>query len=81
METTTHCRKEGKSVANTLYLEEEIKKSGLKKAYLAKLCGMTRQSFTSKCKDPSSFTAAQVSILCKELKITQVTRQRQIFFA
>lgn len=67
-------------MANAQYLEEEIKKSGLKRAFLASKCGITRQSFTTKCKNPSSFTAAQVSILCKELKITQASRKEQIFF-
>ena len=68
-------------MADVRYLEEEIKKSGLKREYLARQCGMTRQSFTTKCKKPESFTAAQVSILCKELKITQLSKQKQIFFA
>ena len=80
METTIHSGKEDERVANPQYLDEEIKKSGLKRAYLAEKCGMTRQSFTTKCKNPCSFTAAQVSVLCKELKITQLTRQNQIFF-
>lgn len=67
-------------MANAQYLEEEIKNSGLKKSFLADKCGITRQSFTNKCKDPSSFTAAQVSILCKELKITQLVKRNEIFF-
>lgn len=65
---------------NAQYLEEEIKKSGLKKAFLADKCGITRQSFTTKCKNPSSFTAAQVAILCRELKITQASKKERIFF-
>jgi hypothetical protein len=67
-------------MADVQYLEKEIKNSGLKREYLAKKCGMTRQSFTTKCKNPETFTAAQVSVLCKELKITQLSKQKQIFF-
>lgn len=68
-------------MGNQQYLEDEIKKSGLKKEYLARKLGITRQSFSMKCKDPSSFTAAQVSILCNELKITQFKKKDKIFFA
>ena len=68
-------------MGNALYLEKIIKESGLKKQYLADKCGMTRQSFTSKCKEPSSFTAANVAILCKELNITSLKKRDEIFFA
>lgn len=80
METASYCMKGGTKVADAQYLEEEIKNSGLKRSYLAAKCGITRQSFTTKCKNPQSFTAAQVSVLCRELKITQLTKQKQIFF-
>ena len=63
------------------YLEAIIRDSGLKKQYLADKCGMTRQSFTTKCKDPSSFTAANVAVLCKELKINSMQKAKEIFFA
>lgn len=67
-------------MADVQYLEETIKESGLKLSYLAEKCGLTRQGFRLKCKKPESFTAAQVSVLCKELKITQASKQKQIFF-
>lgn len=66
--------------ANSQYLETEIKKSGLKKSYLASKLGITRQSFSTKCKEPSQFTCAQVAVLCEELKITQLTQRDRIFF-
>lgn len=68
-------------LANAQYLDDAIRESGLKKTYLADKCGLSRQGFAKKCKNPDSFTAAQVSILCRELKINQLTRQNQIFFA
>lgn len=67
-------------MADVQYLEEIIKASGLKISYLAEKCGLSRQGFRLKCKKPESFTAAQVSALCKELRITQASKQKQIFF-
>jgi len=80
METTTTCMKGGEKVADVQYLEDVIKGSGLKISYLAEKCGLTRQGFRLKCKRPESFTAAQVATLCKELRITQASTQRRIFF-
>lgn len=66
--------------ANSQYLDIQIKKSGLKKSYLASKLGISRQSFSTKCKEPSRFTCEQVSVLCDELNITRDHRDR-IFFA
>ena len=63
------------------YLDEEIKKSGLKKSFLAKELGMSRQSFSYKCKNPTLFTAAQINVLCNLLKVTTLSKRDQIFFA
>lgn len=66
---------------NTHELEMAISESGKKKEYLAKRCGITRQSFTSKINNRSEFTAGQVMILCDELGITKLTDKDRIFFA
>lgn len=65
---------------NAQYLETVIKDSGIKKTHLAKCCGITRQSFAKKCKNPKSFTAEQIAIICRELKITQLSKRQEIFF-
>ena len=66
-------------MGNPQYLENVINNSGKKKGYLAEKIGVTRQTFTKKCKDPSSFTNLQVSILCDELSITRLTDRLKIF--
>jgi hypothetical protein len=66
-------------MGNAQYLEDAIKCSGKKKGYLADRIGVTRQTFTKKCKDPSSFTNLQVSVLCAELEITRLTDRAKIF--
>jgi len=68
-------------VVDTQYLEEKIRESGKKKEYLAKQCGITRQSLSSKVRNDSQFTVDQVSVLCKELNITKLSEKDRIFFA
>ena len=68
-------------MVNTALLENRITKSGKKKTYLAEKCGITRQSFRSKCSNTSEFTASQVMILCEELEIKSLTERDRIFFA
>ena len=68
-------------MGKTNLLNEEIMKSGVKKCHLAEKCSMTRQSFAKKLKNPSSFTAEQVSIICRELRITRQADRERIFFA
>lgn len=66
-------------MGNPQYLEEVIDNSGKKKGYLAEKIGVTRQTFTKKCKDPSSFTNLQATILCDELGITKLSDRQKIF--
>lgn len=68
-------------MVNTQELEMEIANSGKKKNYLAKKCGITRQSLTAKINNRSDFTAEQIMALCNELSITQISRRDRIFFA
>ena len=66
-------------MGNPQYLENAISDSGKKKGYLADRIGVTRQTFTKKCKDPSSFTNLQTDILCDELNITKLSEKQKIF--
>lgn len=66
---------------NAQYLEQAIANSGKKKSFLATKCGMSRQYFARKCKNPTSFTGKQIGILCEELQITRADARKQIFFA
>ena len=66
-------------MGNPQYLEKAIVASGKKKGYLADRIGVTRQTFTKKCKDPSSFTNLQTDILCEELNVTKLSEKQKIF--
>lgn len=66
-------------MGNPQYLDEVIVASGKKKGYLAERLGVTRQTFTKKIKDPSSFTNLQTEILCEELNITKLSDKQKIF--
>lgn len=66
-------------MGNAQHLEDAIKNSGKKKGYLADRIGISRQTFTKKCKDPSSFTNLQARVLCAELEINRLTDREKIF--
>lgn len=66
-------------MGNAQYLDEIISASGKKKGYLADKLGITRQTFTKKTQDPSSFTNLQTEILCSELNITKLSDRQKIF--
>ena len=67
-------------MTNTEELERLIDKSGLKKIYIAKALGISRQGFTNKCKNKNPFTATEISILCELLNITRLVDKERIFF-
>jgi DNA-binding Xre family transcriptional regulator len=67
-------------MTNTPLLEEYIKKSGYKKAFLAQALGISRYGFTLKCTNKSEFTAKEIDALCKLLNIS-VKDRMAIFFA
>lgn len=66
-------------MGNPQYLDNAILTSGKKKGYLAERLGISRQTFTKKSKDPSSFTNLQTEILCEELNITKLSDKQKIF--
>lgn len=67
-------------MTNTEELEKLIKASGLKKSYIAEQLGITRQSFASKCRNESAFSATHITILCDLLGVKTLTKKDQIFF-
>jgi hypothetical protein len=64
---------------NAQYLEDAITASGKKKSYLASRLGVSRQTFSKRIQDPTSFTNLQTEILCSELNITKLADKRKIF--
>lgn len=68
-------------MTNTDLLKEVISKSGYKLEYLADKCGITRQSLSNKIANRNIFTAEEISVLCRELKINSLTEKERIFFA
>ena len=68
-------------MTNTAELELLIKKSGLKKGYIAKALGISRQALAKKIKNESVFTATEIAILCDLLKITSLVVRDRVFFA
>lgn len=68
-------------MTNTALLRDIIAKSGFKMEYLANKCGITRQSLTNKITNRNIFTAEEIAVLCRELKISSLTEKERIFFA
>lgn len=67
-------------MVDTQLLEEEIRKSGKKKNFLAEQCRMTPQSLNNKINNLTEFTAKQILILCDELGIDSFEKRESIFF-
>lgn len=68
-------------MTNTEMLRNLISKSGFKLEYLAEKCGITRQSLSNKITNRNLFTAKEIEILCRELKVNTLTDKERIFFA
>ena len=68
-------------MTDTELLKNIIAKSGLKLDYLAKKCDISRQSLTNKIMNRNLFTAKEIDILCKELKIVNLIEKEHVFFA
>lgn len=68
-------------MTDTKGLEQLIKDSGLKKSYIAKTIGLSRQALANKIQNKSPFTSTEISRLCKLLDITSLKDKERIFFA
>lgn len=68
-------------MTNTAELERYISLSGLKKEFIAKSLNITRQTFSRKCENKSTFSASEIKILCGLLGIDTLKEKERIFFA
>jgi len=68
-------------MTNVKELERFIEKSGLKKCYIAKALGLSRQGLHNKINNKSDFTTTEISLLCDLLDITNLKDKERIFFA
>ena len=67
-------------MVDTQLLEEEIKRSGKKKTYLAEKCNCSLQALRLKIQGKYDFSTTQLDVLCTELGITSLTKKEKIFF-
>ena len=67
-------------MVNTELLEERINASGLMNNYIAKQCSITPQALRRKILGKNEFTASQILVISKLLRLTWA-EVRQIFFA
>ena len=72
-------RKGRERLENVLYLEEKINCSGKKKSYLARKLGISRQTFSKKCKNPKLFSNLQAELLCEEIGVFKDEEKVKIF--
>ncbi len=67
-------------MTNTPLLEEYIKKSGYRKAFIAEQLGISAYGFSLKCSNKSEFKATEIEALSKLLNIG-IRDRMAIFFA
>lgn len=68
-------------MVNIELLKEEMEDLGISKEKLADKCNMSRQTLYNKLENPNSITANEAQLLASALRITNVDRLMQIFFA
>ena len=73
--------KGGVNVTNSEELNKLIKKSGLKRGYIADVVGISYYSLNKKINNESPFKAGEIQIMCELLGITDLEEKERIFFA
>ena len=68
-------------MTNKELLNERIKKSGMKKSYIAKALGIAPGSLSRKIASQQDFKASEINALCKLLGIETPEEKEAIFFA
>lgn len=68
-------------MTDTIELERVIAESGLKKSYIAKVIGLSRQGLRNKILNVQPFTTREVQILCDLLQIRDMALREKIFFS
>lgn len=69
------------SLVNTELLKARIEGSGLKLSYIKDTLGLSYQALRNKIYGVSKFTAEEIAVLCRVLKITDLLEKEAIFFA
>lgn len=67
-------------MVDTELLEKAIYQSGKRKGYLAKKCGLSLNSFRSRCINKYDFKSSEIDVLCEELDIRSLEHKEKIFF-
>lgn len=68
-------------MTNKELLEQAIRDSGLKKAFLAEKIGLSPAGFCNCLNNRAEFKASQINTLCEVLGITDLHTKEAIFFA
>jgi DNA-binding XRE family transcriptional regulator len=69
------------SMTNTTLLEELINNSGLKRSYIAKKLGISRQALHKKIIGGAQFVGPEIKIMCELLKLETWAQIKPVFFA
>jgi len=65
---------------DTELLDQYIKNSGLRIAYILEQLGISRQAFDKKRKGTYAFRQSEVYVLCDLLRITDASEKAKIFY-
>lgn len=68
-------------MTNSTALELKIKKSGLKKYFIAEYVGIDPNTLTKKVNNETEFTATEIDKLCEILKVESLEERQALFFA
>lgn len=68
-------------MTNVQLLEERIKKSGLKKGYIAEKMGVAPNTLTALINNKAEFRVSHIRAICEILDITDNAEIQAIFFA
>ena len=66
-------------MTDTVRLNDEIKRSGLKKGGIAAELGLSAYSFWRKINNENQFKAGEIRELCKLLKFTSLKKRHEFF--
>lgn len=66
-------------VVDTQRLNRKIKKSGLKKYYIASKIGLTTYGLQKKISNQTQFKANEIEVLCRVLQIETLEEKESIF--
>lgn len=68
-------------MVNTTLLKEKVKVSGYRPGWIAEQLGITSSAWSYKVNGHRSFTADEIILLCKLLKIRSLKEKEAIFFS